>query len=66
MSRTNKHQDQYDYLNGSKELPMDRKIKLMRYFNRINFWDWDLKILYRRHKDFVRGGIARIKGKNYK
>ena len=66
MSRTNKHQDQYDYLNGNKELSKERKVKLLRYFDRLNFWDWDLKILYRKHKDFVRGGVARIKGTRYK
>ena len=66
MSKTFKHQDTYDYLHENKELPYPRLMKLLRYFSRLNFWDWDLKIDYRKHKDFVRGGEARVKGKNYK
>ena len=66
MSKTYKHQDTFDYLNDNKELKLDRKIKLLKYFNRVNFWDWDLKILYRKYKDYKKGGEARIKGKNYK
>ena len=66
MSKTYKHQDRYDYLHGNKEVPNDRLYKLLNWFKRINFWDWDLKILDRKHKDYVRGGKSRIKGKNYK
>lgn len=66
MSKTFKHQDQFDYVNSNKTLHGDRLMKLLRYFHRVNFWDWDLKIAWRRHKDFVRGGQARIKTKKYK
>lgn len=66
MGKTFKHQDTYDYLNDNKKLPHNRLIKVLRLFRRCNFWDWDLRILYRKHKDYVRGGTARIKGKNYK
>ena len=52
MSKTFKHQDTYNYINNNKELPKNRLIKLLRYFNRCNFWDWDLKMLYRKHKDY--------------
>ena len=65
MSKTFKHQDTYNYINNNKELPKNRLIKLLRYFNRCNFWDWDLKILHRKHKDYVRGGIARVQGFKY-
>lgn len=66
MSKTYRHQDRYNYLHGNKEVPKDRLYKLLNWFRRINFWDWDLKILSRKHKDYVRGGISRIKGKNYR
>lgn len=66
MGKTYKHQDQYDYLHDNKELPESRLRKLLNYFNRINFWDFDLKIKYRKWKDGHRGGSARIKNKNYK
>lgn len=66
MGRTRKHQDTYDYLHDNKKMSTDRLRKLLKFFNRENFWDWDLKIMYRKHKDFVRGGKARVKGKNYK
>lgn len=66
MSKTYKHQDTYDYINENKKLPKNRLRKLLHYFDRLNFWDWDLKILHRKHKDFVRGGEARIKTKKYK
>ena len=65
MSKTYKHQDQYDYLHNNKEQPESRLRKLINYFNRINFWDFDLKIKYRKWKDGHRGGSARIKSKNY-
>lgn len=61
MSRTAKHQQTYDSLHKGVI-----SYKIARYFNRINFWDWDLRIAYRRHKDFVRGGgKTRIKQRNY-
>lgn len=66
MGKTYKHQDTYDYLHDNKEIPTNRLMKLLHYFNRLNFWDWDIKILYRKHKDFIRGGDARVKSKNYK
>lgn len=66
MSKTYKHQDTYNYINNNKSIPKVRLRKLLHYFDRINFWDWDLKILSRKHKDFVRGGIARIKKIKYK
>ena len=65
MGKTYKHQDQYDYLHDNKELSESRLRKLLNYFNRINFYDFDLKIKYRKWKDGHRGGIARIKSKNY-
>lgn len=66
MSNTYKHQDTYDYLHDNKKLTSKRRRKLLRYFDRCNFWDWDLKILHRKHKDFSRGGVARIKARKYK
>ena len=66
MSKTYKHQDRYDYLHDNKKVPKNRLYKLLNWFNRINFWDWDLKILYRKHKDYMRGGSSRIKQKKYK
>ena len=66
MARTYKHQIRYDYLHDNKIVSGHKLHKLLNWFNRINFWDWDLKIQYRKHKDFVRGGTARIKSKNYK
>ena len=66
MGKTFKEQDAYDYLHDNKEVPKNRLWKIIRFFNRVNFWDWDLKIAYRKHKDYYRGGEARIKGKNYK
>ena len=66
MSKTRREQDVYDYMHDNKILPNKRLVKLLRYFNRCNFWDWDMKMQYRKIKDFRRGGIARIKGKNYK
>lgn len=66
MTKTYKHQDTFDYLHGNKEIPKDRLRKLLHYFKRVNLWDWDLKILHRKHKDYVRGGSARIKSKKYK
>ena len=66
MARTYKHQIRYDYLHDNKIVSGHKLHKLLNWFNRINFWDWDLKIKYRKHKDFVRGGTARIKSKNYK
>lgn len=66
MGKTRKHQDTYNYLHDNGSLPPKRLRKLVKYFNRLNFWDWDLKIDYRKHKDFVRGGVSRIKVKNYK
>lgn len=66
MSKTFKHQDTYDYLHRNKTLPKGRLHKLLQYFSRVNFWDWDLKMQYRRHKDFKHGGDARIKGRKYK
>lgn len=65
MSKTYKHQDTYDYLHGNKTVPNIRLLKILRFFNRINFWDWDLKIKYRKHKDYVRGGEARVKKQKY-
>lgn len=66
MSKTYKHQDEYDWMHNDKYIPTKRLYKLIKYFNRCNFWDWDLKILYRRYKDAKRGGVARVKKKNYK
>ena len=66
MSRTIKHQDKFDYLHDNKEIPSNRLYKLKNWFNRINFWNWDYKILYRKYKDYKHGGDARIKTKNYK
>lgn len=66
MSNTYKHQDTFDFIHKNKEIPKGRLRKLLRYFDRVNFWDWDLKIRHRKHKDYVRGGSARIKGKKYK
>ena len=66
MGKTYRHQDRYNYLHENKEVPKNRLYKLLNWFNRINFWDWDLKILYRKHKDYMRGGISRIKQKKYK
>lgn len=66
MGKTYKHQNRYDYLNNNRELPKESLRKLLNWFRRINFWDWDLKIADRKHKDYVRGGSARIKAKNYK
>ena len=66
MSKTYKHQDRYEYLHGNRELQSDSIRRLLHWFNRINFWDWDLKIRSRKHKDYVRGGDARVKGKKYK
>ena len=66
MSTTYRHQDRYNYLHDKKDVPKNRLYKLLNWFNRINFWDWDLKIRSRKHKDFVRGGTSRIKPKNYK
>lgn len=66
MSKTFKHQDQYNYLHDNKEVPQNRLRKLLRYFSRLNFWDWDIKIQYRKWKDYKRGGSARIKGRKYK
>lgn len=66
MSKTYKHQDTYDYLNDNKKLSPKRLKKLIKYFNRLNFWDWDMKIMYRKYKDWKRGGVSRIKTKNYK
>lgn len=65
MGKTYKHQDEYDWMHD-KHLPRKRLIKLLKYFSRCNFWEWDIKIDYRRHKDFKRGGVARIKKRNYK
>ena len=48
MGKTYKHQDQYDYLHDNKELPESRLRKLLNYFNRINFWDFELKNKYRK------------------
>lgn len=66
MSRTFKHQDTYDYIHENKSIPRKRLLKLLKYFDRCNWWDWDLKIMYRKYKDVKKGGVARIKGKNYK
>lgn len=66
MSKTFKHQDTFDYLHDNRKLPKRRLSKLLHYFDRVNFWDWDIKIQCRKHKDFKRGGVVRIKGKNYK
>ena len=66
MSRTYRYQDRYNYFHRNKEVPKNRLYKLLNWFNRINFWDWDLKILYRKHKDYMRGGSSRIKQKKYK
>ena len=66
MSKTYRHQDRYNYLHGNKEVPKNRLYKLLNWFTRINFWDWDLKILSRKHKDYMRGGVSRIKSKKYK
>lgn len=66
MGKTYRHQDTYNYLNEGKTVPVKRRIKLLRYFNRVNFWDNDQKIMYRRYKDWRRGGLSRIKVKNYK
>ena len=66
MSKTYRHQDRYDYLHDNRELPSGSLRRLLHWFDRINFWDWDLKIRSRKHKDYVRGGEARVKGKNYR
>lgn len=66
MSKTRRHQDKYNYLHDNGHVPKDRLRKLLHWFDRINFWDWDYKIADRRHKDFVRGGKSRIKAKKYK
>lgn len=66
MTRTHRHQDRYNYLHGNKPIPKARLHNLRNWFKRVNFWDWDLRFLRRKHKDYVRGGEARIKGKNYK
>ena len=66
MARTYKHQIRYDYLHDNKIISGHKLHKLLNWIARINFSDCDLKIQYRKHKDFVRGGTARIKGKNYK
>ena len=66
MAKTYKHQNRWNYLNDNRKLSNKDLFKLLNWFNRINFWDWDLKILYRKHKDYIRGGKARIKGKKYK
>lgn len=66
MSKTFKHQDLYDYYHD-KKLPWKKLVKLYNFFSRINFWDPDEKIKFRRIKDFKHGGgIARIKIKKYK
>ena len=41
MSKTYRHQDRYNYLHENKEVPKNRLYKLLNWFNRINFWDWD-------------------------
>lgn len=66
MGKTTKEQDRYDYLHDNKDVPKGRLRKLLNWFNRINFWDWDLKIQDRKHKDYVRGGSARVKKHKYK
>lgn len=66
MSRTTRHQDKYDYLHDNKQVPKERLRKLLHWFDRLNFWDWDFKIAYRKHKDYVRGGEARVKPHKYK
>lgn len=68
MSKTWKHQNTYRYLNDTgRSLTLKDKIKVKRYFNRINFWDPDLKMIYRRVKDFKRGcdDQPRLKPRKY-
>lgn len=65
MSKTIKHQQIYDVLNG-KNIPYEKKKKVYQWFTRINFWDVESKIKYRIRKDWRRGGLSRIKKKNYK
>lgn len=66
MSKTYKHQNTYDYLHDNRVLPRKSLYKVLHWFDRLNFWDWDLKILARKHKDYVRGGAARVKKTKYK
>lgn len=65
MSRTIKHQDIYDVLHGRK-VSYRKKMKIYKWFDRVNFWDPDFKINYRKRKDWRHGGMSRIKARRYK
>lgn len=65
MGKTIKHQETYDVLH-EKDISYPEKIKVLKWFNRINFWDVGSKIKYRLRKDWRHGGLSRIKAKRYK
>lgn len=66
MSRTFKHQDEFNYTKNKGKIPRNRLENLLHHFSKLNFFDPFVKILYRKRKDFMRGGEARIKPKKYK
>ena len=52
MSKTNKHQATYDYLNKNKIIKEKLLYGIKRYFNRCNFPKWDgSRISWYKHKN---------------
>lgn len=65
MGKTRKHQDIYDAMHGRK-IPYRKRMKVLKWFRRVNFWDPEFKISYRIRKDWRHGGLSRIKRERYK
>lgn len=52
MSKTNKHQATYDYLNKNKIIKGKLLYSIKKYFNRCNFPKWDgSRISWYKHKN---------------